>query len=80
MSVKGRRFTLGEANATVYLGVYTKKCSCEATIIMARSAEQRWHPFNDDGTSHFTTCPHAARYRRDQGTLLTNGKEKDGSE
>lgn len=65
---RGRVYTLGSVHPHEYVEVYQRKCAgCDATIAMAMDHNERWHPFDPDtGVSHYSTCPEAARFRRDK--------------
>lgn len=44
---------------------YGSRCrSCSALIVWCRTPAEKRAPVNPDGTSHFATCPDAARWRR----------------
>lgn len=46
-------------------GEQTSKCrSCSATIIWRIAKRGKRMPYNEDGTSHFATCPDAEQWRR----------------
>ncbi len=38
--------------------------TCGATIIWKRTARGKWTCENPDGTSHWETCPDAAKFRK----------------
>jgi hypothetical protein len=38
--------------------------ACRAVVLWARTPAGRTMPLDRDGTSHFATCPDAARFRR----------------
>lgn len=46
-------------------GTPEKKCrSCAAAIFWIVTAHGKHMPVDPDGTSHFATCPNAAKHRR----------------
>jgi len=46
----------------------TRCKSCGASIAYKKAGGAPAHPFNLDGTSHFTTCPQARTWRKRKKT------------
>lgn len=38
--------------------------SCGAPITWVKTESGKWMPLDPDGTSHFATCPDAAKWRK----------------
>lgn len=50
-----------------YTYINTRRCKgCGATIHWWETVAGKPSPHDQDGTSHFVTCPVAQRFRRDQ--------------
>lgn len=63
------RTLVGEATMPVKFeippGTRPAACrSCQAPIFWVKTASQKNMPVDPDGTSHFATCPEAAKHRR----------------
>jgi hypothetical protein len=43
---------------------------CRAEIVWLRQRNNRMHPYNPDGTSHFATCPKADEFRTNKQARL----------
>jgi len=73
----GLEFQLPEWAA--YIGGRPTSCRCcSATVLFVRSLRtEKLAPLNPDGTSHFTTCPQAASWRRAPGTAAVTGASAD---
>ncbi len=41
--------------------------ACGQSILWCYTRHGRYSPHDQDGTSHFATCPHASSYRRRRG-------------
>ncbi|MCL2777740.1 MAG: hypothetical protein FWD73_07020 [Polyangiaceae bacterium] len=62
------QLSLGGARSNLFVipdGAPARNCtSCGAIIYWVRTKADRAMPVDHDGTSHFATCPNAAKHRR----------------
>jgi hypothetical protein len=67
-----RRDTIAPASSPAPRPSYPGVCKgCGARIYYVRTASGKMHPENADGTTHFSTCSEADRFRKSrQGSLF----------
>lgn len=67
-SVEDERFAGWHRPVAWEITAVSRCRGCGQLIAWARTASGRSAPLDRDGTSHFATCPDAARFRRSQAS------------